>query len=114
MARKFASFIEAYEDFTALLPSPPMFRRWTGIATVAGALERKVWIRTAPGNLYPNLYAWLVAPPGKGTTVLTCQAYDRWSCRAEEDNHYVASASITKASFVDEVNEAERKIVRRT
>lgn len=112
MARKFPSFIEAYLEYTALLPSPEIFRKWTAIAIIAGALERKVWVRTAPGNLYPNLYVWLVAPPGKGKTVLTSQAWDLWNYLAEEDKHWVASASITKASFVDELNEAERKLLR--
>ena len=28
--------------------SPEIFRRWTGIAMVAAALERRVWVKTGP------------------------------------------------------------------
>ncbi len=44
---------------------------WVGIATIAGALRRRVWIDQATFKWYPNLYTLLVAPPGvvsKSTT----------------------------------------------
>lgn len=38
---------------------------WSGISTIASALQRKVWIPFGLDNLYPNLYIMLVAPPGR-------------------------------------------------
>lgn len=76
--------------------------------TVAGALERKVWVRTKGSNLYPNLYALLVAPPGVGKTEVVWRVRDMWKSLEE---HHVANSSVTKASLIDSLNEAERKIV---
>lgn len=44
---------------------------WVGVATIAAALRRKVWIDMGTFDWYPNLYTLLVAPPGviaKSTT----------------------------------------------
>lgn len=45
---------------------PSLFREWAGVAAVSGALERRCWMNTIRGELYPNLYIWLVAFPGIG------------------------------------------------
>lgn len=37
---------------------------WVGVATVAGALRRRVWFDQKTFRWYPNLYTLLVAPPG--------------------------------------------------
>ena len=73
---------------------------------MAGALERKVWVRTLGSNLYPNLYVILVAPPGVGKTEVTWRVRDLW--KGMED-HFVASTSITKASLIDELAAANRR-----
>lgn len=58
---------------------PEIFRQWGGISCVAGASERKVWIRSMKMDLYPNLYTILVAPPGISKSVaLYC-----WKCSGE-------------------------------
>lgn len=44
---------------------------WTGVATIAAALRRKVWLDMGEFVWYPNLYTLIVAPPGivqKSTT----------------------------------------------
>jgi len=45
---------------------------WTGVATIAAALRRRVWLPMGTFVWYPNLYTLLVAPPGvvaKSSTV---------------------------------------------
>lgn len=45
---------------------------WVGVATIAAALRRQVWVDMGTFVTYPNLYTLLVAPPGvvaKSTTV---------------------------------------------
>lgn len=45
---------------------------WCGIAALAGALRRRVWIDMKRYRIYPNFYVVLVAPPGvvaKSTTI---------------------------------------------
>lgn len=108
-ARKTTSWVEAFYTYTELLPSPVLFRKWAGIAAVAGALERKVWVRAYNSNLYPNLYTILVGPPGVGKTVLTSQVQKFWG---ELDEHHLASSSVTKASLIDDLRDAQRTVLR--
>jgi len=107
--RTLESWVEGFYVYTEMLPSPTIFRKWAAIATVAGALERKVWIRSMGSNLYPNLYTILAAPPGVGKTVLTSQVQRFWSCLSE---HFLASSSVSRASLIDDLREANRTIVR--
>lgn len=109
MSRKTKSWVDAFYESTSHLPSPPLFRRWAGISIIAGALERKVWIRSFKTELYPNLYTFLVGEPGVGKTVLTDLAHKYWN---ELGTHHLASSSLTKASLIDDLRDAERHIVR--
>lgn len=104
--RRLSNWIDSFDKFTSGMPSPDIFRKWGGIAAVSGALERKVWITTNVGTLYPNLYTVIVAPAGVGKTVITNTVRGMWHGL---DDHYLASASVSKASLVDELREAERK-----
>ena len=67
--RKLGSWIEAFLEYTEILPSPPLLRKWAAISYVAAAMERKMWVRTMGADLYPNLYTFLVGPPGVGKGV---------------------------------------------
>lgn len=102
-------WLDAFTEFTKILPSPAIFRKWAGIATIAGALERRVWVRTFNMNLYPNLYVLLIAPPGVGKTVVTHQIQKMWS---ELKNQFQAPSSLSRASLVDALGDAKRHIVR--
>lgn len=51
-------------DFTEESESPTNFHFWTGVATIAGALRRQVWIKEGHFEWTPNFYIILVAPPG--------------------------------------------------
>lgn len=103
--RKLDDWLTSFMDYTASMSAPKLFRQWTGLSMLSAALERKVWIETELGHLYPNLYVFLVSPPGVGKTVLTSM-----SIRAIKalSGHKVASSSITRATVVEELNEAER------
>ena len=72
MARIFKDWIKAYVEHTRYSESPDNFHFWTGIATVAGALRRRVWIDQRIFQWTPNFYIILVGPPGvaaKSTSV---------------------------------------------
>jgi hypothetical protein len=96
-------------DASAQFPSPEIFRKWAAISTIAGALERKVWFRTAIAPVYPNLYTVLVAPPGIGKTIIASECEKLWRLLPE---HHVAPKSITKAALIDALNSASRKLIR--
>lgn len=102
------SWIDAFYSYTEHLTSPPLFRKWAAIAAVAGALERKVWVRTMGSNLYPNLYTVLVGPPGVGKTEVTWRVRDLWSSLEE---HHIAASSVTSASLIDDLRDANRRLI---
>jgi hypothetical protein len=103
-----ADWLQSFIDFTDGLSSPPLFRKWAGISAIAGALERKVWVRTMGSNVYPNMYIVLVAPPGIGKTELTWRVRELWEGL---EDHCIASTSVTKASLIDELAAATRRWV---
>lgn len=110
--RKLASWVDAFYEYTDIFPSPPLFRKWAAISAVAAVLERKVWVHTFNSNLYPNLYTVLVSPPGVGKTFLTSFIQELWNelC-VPIGNHYMAPSSVTRASLMDCLHEAERKLI---
>lgn len=64
MARNFPNWLKAYCDYTNDSESPTPFHFWTGVAMVAGALRRRVWIDMRKFQWTPNFYIILVGPPG--------------------------------------------------
>lgn len=64
-------WITSFLHYTSAGEAPPRLYFWVGLATIAAALRRRVWIDQAHFKWYPNLYTLLVAPPGvvaKSTT----------------------------------------------
>ena len=109
MPRQLKDWGDAFNEYAEQMGSPLIFTKWAAIACVAGVLERKVWIRTGKGVLYPNMYTIFVAPPGIGKTVMTAEVRKFWSA---VPNQFVASSSLTKASLIDDLKDAERRINR--
>ena len=70
--RYYEDWITAYVKYASVTEAPRRMHFWTGIATLAGVLRRKVWIDMKRYRIYPNFYVVLVAPPGvvtKSTTL---------------------------------------------
>lgn len=90
--------------------SPHLFRLWSGISLVAGALERRVWARVGPPRTYPNLYVLLVAAPGVGKQVIEITR-EMWRQTLEPGTKirafHVAPHQMTKASLVDSLAKAK-------
>lgn len=108
MPRKLNNWVEAFEDLTAFTGSPLRFRRWAGIACIAGALERRVWVHTKGSDLYPNIYTFLVGPPGVGKSAVLKTVRHLWLSLADQ---HVASSSVSKASLIDDMADAGRTLV---
>ena len=107
--RLLSSWLEGFEQYTAALPSPQLFRKWAAVSTISAALERKVWVTPFDFPLYPNTYVVLVGPAGAGKTIVTSQVQ---RFLRELSDHHVASSSLTKAALMDELNLAVRRIIR--
>jgi len=72
--RHFPNWLAAYSDYTQYSESPNQFHFWTGVATIAGSLRRRVWIDEMYFQWTPNFYIVLVGPPGvaaKSTSIGT-------------------------------------------
>lgn len=53
-------------EFTKDAPSPARFRMWSAIHAVGAAGERRIWTALGINKLHPNLFMFLVGPPGTG------------------------------------------------
>lgn len=113
MARKLTNWIDSWYEFTEPLPSPELWRKWSGIFVIAAAMERRLWIKTGLGVLYPNLYAVLVGPPGTGKTLLTSRvnAILKDVGVGSGRELHVAPSSVTGASIIDELVDSETKFL---
>lgn len=103
-----SDFIDCFLDYTEAIPSPYIFRLWSAIAGVAGALERRVWVKAMPQPTYANLYVLLVAAPGVGKGVID-EITRIWR---KVPRLRLAPDSVTSASLLDSLIEADRKVIQ--
>ena len=71
-SREIPDWLTEFVKTTEWGEAPIQMYFWTGIATIAAALRRRVWVDMGTFQWYPNLYTLLVAPPGvvaKSSTV---------------------------------------------
>lgn len=111
--RKLPNFIDSFMEYTDNKGSPALYRKWAAIFTISAALERKVWIHTAKGQLFANQYIVLVGPAGIGKSLAT-NITDEFlrTLNTPETPFHLAPTSLTKASLIDALDGAERRIVR--
>lgn len=101
-------FISAFMDYTKGAPTADIYRLWSAITCVAGALERRVWtviIQDLP--IYPNLYVLLVGTPGTGKTPAIAPVRRLWRSNPKLT---IAADSLTKAGFFDAMEAGMKKI----
>lgn len=66
MARELTNWLDAYLEYTQNTESPTSYHTWCGLSVIAGALQRKVYLKWGLGQIiYPNLYIVLIGPSGK-------------------------------------------------
>lgn len=111
MPRRLRSWIAGFCQHTDGIQSPLLFRKWAAIATIAGALERKVWVRAFSRTLYPNTYVIMVGGPGVGKTESIREIRHLWGTL--KDLH-MAPSSVSRASLVDSLWKAKRNFLRPT
>ena len=61
--------LERWHFYCRDYPSPDSYVELTWLFTVAGALQRRVWLDSA-WEIFPNLYIMLCAPPGVGKSIV--------------------------------------------
>ncbi len=64
--RRLPDWLDAYLEYTASSEPPTSFHAWCGLAVVAGALQRRVYLQQGlERTIYPNLYVILIGPSGR-------------------------------------------------
>lgn len=106
--------IEEFLSYTTNLFTPEIFRLWSGIALVAGALERRIWARVGDYQTFPNTYILLVAPPGTGKQTID-EVQRLWELTREPSGAKPAFQtgpdSVSKASLMDVLDESRRSFL---
>lgn len=71
MRRNHADLIEAFMEYMRFSDAPRSYQRWAFVSAIASILERKVWLtRDHDTGWYPNLYLFLIGPPGSGKSTV--------------------------------------------
>ena len=108
ITRRLPSWVDGFLEFTVNKKSPEIFKKWSAIVAIAAAMERRLWIRTTTGELFPNLYVFLVGPPGGGKSVALNLGE---KLVREVEDLKIAPNNISAASLTDALSEAKRRIV---
>ena len=72
MSRELSNWLDSYLEYTDSTESPISYHKWCALSAVAGALQRRVYLRWGHEIIYPNLYIVLIGPSGrtrKGTAL---------------------------------------------
>ena len=112
--RKLGNWIDAFVEYTDGLPTPLIFRRWGAISAMAGLLERRVWVRTAGREAYPNLFNLLVGPPGVGKSETLREVARVWKAVKDLPSGrkiHVAPDNLTKAKLLSNMEKAGTRLV---
>jgi hypothetical protein len=97
-------WLEGFLEWTSEAPSPDIFRKWSAISTIAAALERRVWIRTNAGQLFPNMFILLVGPPGTGKDFAMNPAEELLKAT---NNLHLAPQSMTSKGMLDVLSDRQ-------
>lgn len=63
--RLLPDWISSYIRYTDHSEPPLSYHTWVSLSVIAGALQRKVYMRWGHARIYPNLYVILVGPSGR-------------------------------------------------
>ena len=107
-SRAVLDWIDEYVEATKLVPSPELYRRWSAITAISGALERKVWTTGSAGDIYPNLFTVLVGPPASGKDNAIRPIRELW---AKINLLNLAPDNVTKASLIDVLSRSMRTVM---
>lgn len=98
----YCKFLEDYRRFSSGNETPELMHLWVGLATLAGACEKRLWIDQGYFRLYLNLYVILLAPAGvcaKSTSMdLGCKML-------KEAGYTVMEGSITKEKIIEDMQD---------
>jgi len=108
-SRKLPCWIDSFVQSTEHTGSPKLYRKWAGYLAVSAALQRKVFVVVRGRELYPNLFAILVGPPGVGKTTVIRAARE---ILIQLPSIQVSPTMVTKERFINLMTKAQTVEVR--
>ena len=100
---KYCRFLEQYRIYTGGNETPDSIHLWTGLTCIAGASERRLWLKRGPFDLILNLYVMFLAPAG---VCAKSTAAGLGARLLEEVGAKVFGGSITKRKIVMDMQES--------
>ena len=102
MSRELSDWITSFTKYTNNSEPSKMYRLWTGIAVIAGVLQRKCRLDWGSLTFYPNMYTILVGPPAarKGTSMNFGRPF------LEDLQVKMAAEAITREALIRELKNA--------
>src|SRR5574337_1089916 len=61
--RRLSNWVDSYMEYVDDLESPELFKLWSGLSTISGALQRKCYLQFFSEH-YPNTFVVFVGPSG--------------------------------------------------
>lgn len=103
MKRRFPDYLKAYLAYANDDWIPPQFNQWAALSTIAGALERRVWLQwNDTFAYYPNVYVLLVSMPGDGKSVALNKAVDILKeVNGRTNTLNIMPNQVTEAKFIE-------------
>jgi hypothetical protein len=117
MPRQCSNFLSTWMDYTSILPTPEIFRKWAALGCISAALGRRVWLHNSPAMplLYPSLYIMLVGPPGVGKDMALNRVSDlieEANLKADRNSHVMLGGeSVSAKGILDRMGEDRAKQV---
>lgn len=105
--RALPDYFNAWMEYSEGRPTGKLFREWSAILTISGALTRRVYLRTDPTMppLYPNCLAILTGKPGTGKDIAIGVTRSLWrACNHDQDENHklnVAPKGLSPKGFLD-------------
>lgn len=104
---EYCDFLEKYRYFTQGNETPEIIHLWCGLSALAGAAEKKLWVKQGSFNVYLNLYIVLVGPPGVVAKSTSMKVVRRL---LDDAGFNVFEGSVLKEEIVKEMEEIAKPV----
>lgn len=92
------NLLDTYLEYTKIIPSPSIFKKWCGLSLIGGCAERRCWTTLNSRSVYPNMFVMLLSPPGIGKSFIIDGMAD---ILADVGGIHTSPTMVTSKNFID-------------
>ncbi len=107
MIKKIPNWIDGYLTYMKETEPPMTYFLWTAIATLAGALQRRIYMPWGHNKIYPNMYVFLIGRSGLGKGIAMGPAIEMF----KETGLPVAPDAVTIAELIRVLEASENQFL---